>query len=106
MEVPGDVGAMREIDIEVPHSWVRVRDGGERPMDAGTAGAQIGAELQQSGSLAQSIGSKALGLNDLVGDVTLGPVLLPAQVQTDAEGRRQEDGENDRCPREVHSKSD
>ena len=51
------------------------------------------------------IRAEALRLDDLVGDVAVGAILLPAQVNADADRRRQQDGEHDRCPQESHSRS-
>ena len=68
VEVLGDVGAMRQVDVEVRHALVAVGDIRKSAVHAGAAGAHLGAELQQRRALAERFGAQAARLDDLVGD--------------------------------------
>jgi histidyl-tRNA synthetase len=80
---------------------------GQLPVKLWHSGSFFRYERPQAGRYRHfsQVGAEALGLDDLVGDVAVGAILLPAQVDADADRRRQQDGEHDRCPQESHSRS-
>lgn len=103
VEVLGDVGPVRQIDVEVTNTFVCAGDLRQGSMNSRAAGAELGAELQQGRDFAEPVRSEPAGLDDLVGDVALGPRLAPPQVSADGERHHQEGGDGDERGDEVHN---
>ncbi|GAA2019766.1 hypothetical protein GCM10009778_29810 [Microbacterium terricola] len=95
---------MREVDIQVSHAVPPVGDRREGAVHAGAAGAQLRAELQQGGRLAEPVGAQALGLDGLVVDVMAGSPLPPLHENAERDGRREQHGEGHEGADEGHSK--
>ena len=93
VEVARDIGPVGQVDIQVTHPGARLRDLGERPVDRWAPAAHLGTELQQGGSVAESVGSEAGGLNDLVVDVAPQASLTGAQQDADHDGDRNKRGD-------------
>jgi hypothetical protein len=91
--MPGDIGAMGQIDIEMSDALVVFGDPGEGAVDARASGAQLGAELQERRHFADAIRAQAPGLDHFMGDVVTRPALPPLQVDADGDRRRQQEGE-------------
>ena len=99
----GDVGPVGHIDVEVLDALASVGDGCESPVDAGTARAELGAELEEGGRLTEGFGAQAGRLHHLVGDVPARPSLLPLHEDAESNRRCQEDSEADERVDEGHS---
>ena len=93
VEVARDIGPVGQVDIQVTHPGARLRDLGERPVDRWAPAAHLGTELQQGGSVAESVGSEASGLNDLVVDIAPQASLTGAQQDADHDGDRNKRGD-------------
>ena len=103
VEVLGDVRPMRQIDVEMQHAFAIVRDGGQSAVHAGAAAAHLGAELQQCGALAQCARTEPVRLDDFARILTARTILLPTQVRTDADRRREQRGEDEGGIRQIHN---
>ena len=69
----------------------------------GTAGAQLGAELQERRRLAERIGAEPARLDDLVRDVAARATLAPLHEDAERDRRREKHGEADEGADEGHS---
>ena len=74
-------------------------------MNGGAPPAQLGAELQQCGDLAESVGAEAVRFDHLVLDMALRSRLPPPEEDAERHRRREERSEGDESADEGHSRS-